>query len=112
MHNDVARVNSPAIAAILLAGLLPLAARATTIPLPTSRYVNGTNLVPFADPDEALLNSISNGILTINFSSPMRASTVGDNWASWRAWTRTMGSIFGSYPGVRPKTSTPITDSF
>ncbi len=42
-----------------------------------------SNRVTFADPDEALLNSVSNGLLTIAFSSPVRASTVGDDWASW-----------------------------
>jgi hypothetical protein len=39
--------------------------------------------VTFADPDESMLDFISDGLLTIAFSSPMRASTVGDDWASW-----------------------------
>jgi hypothetical protein len=66
-----------------MAGLLPVPSRASIIFSPTPSYVNGTNLVTFADPDESMLNSISDGHLTIGFSSPMRASTVGDDWASW-----------------------------
>jgi hypothetical protein len=76
-------LNSSTTAAALLACLLPLAGRASTIQLPTSSYLSQTTRVTFADPDEALLNSVSNGSLTIAFSSPVRASTVGDNWASW-----------------------------
>ena len=76
-------VNSSNAAAILLVCLIPLNSRASTILFPDFGYVNGTNLVTFADPDEALLHSISAGVLTIGFSSQMRASTVGDNWVSW-----------------------------
>ena len=50
---------------------------------PTANYVASTIPIAFADPDEALIDSISGGGLTIQFSSLMRASTVGDNWASW-----------------------------
>ena len=70
-------------AATLLVCLFPLHGRASTILFPDSAYVNGTKLVTFADPDEARLHSIADGVLTIGFSSQMRASTVGDNWASW-----------------------------
>ncbi len=76
-------VNSSRTTAILIACLLPLIGRATTAPFLASASVKGTNLVTFAQPDEALLNSISDGFLIITFSSPMRASTVGDNWSSW-----------------------------
>src|ERR1035438_6343739 len=61
-------------AAILLACLAPLASRASIL-VPTSDYLNGTSMVTFADPDEAMLNSISDSFLTIAFSSPMRAGT-------------------------------------
>lgn len=79
-------------AAILLAWLIPPASRADTISLPTSAYVNGTQLVTFADPDEAMISSISDGFLTIGFSTPMRASTVGDDWSSWGAPPNTESS--------------------
>jgi len=79
-------------AVVLLACLIPPASHASTISLPTPAYVNGTDLVTFADPDEAMVNSISDGFLTIGFSSPMRASTVGDDWASWGAPPNTESS--------------------
>ena len=57
-----------------------------TLSIPDATYVNETNLITFADPDEALIPSITDGILTVAFSSVtslMRASTVGDDWGSW-----------------------------
>ena len=56
---------------------------ATIIMQPNSAYLASTSLVAFVDPDEALLSQIADGTQTIAFSSLMRASTVGDNWASW-----------------------------
>jgi hypothetical protein len=63
---------------------LPPAAHALAfVALPTAPYTSATTLVAFGDPDESMLPSISDGVLTVAFSTPMRASTVGDNWATW-----------------------------
>src|SRR5438270_2172150 len=67
---------------LLLLALGPVV-RATTFAQPTSNYVQGSQLLSFADPDEAMLSVILDGYQTVRFSTPMRASTVGDNWASW-----------------------------
>ena len=54
-------------------------AKADAIQFPGAAYINGTNVVSFPDPDEALISSVSDGFLTIGFSSLLRASTVGDD---------------------------------
>jgi hypothetical protein len=73
-----------AIAAMLAILLAPVTASATAIlSAPTANYLASTLPVTFSDTDETLIGSASGGGLTIQFSSLMRASTVGDNWASW-----------------------------
>jgi hypothetical protein len=82
-----------AIPIVLIAWLVPESASASTVFInPTPQYLAKTQVVGFSDPDEALLNSISTGGLKIGFSTPMRASTVRDNWATW---------------GTPPKTESP-----
>jgi hypothetical protein len=69
---------------LLLLSLWISTGQAATIPMqPSPAYLASTSLITFAEPDEALVSQITNGAQTIAFSSLMRASTVGDNWASW-----------------------------
>jgi hypothetical protein len=73
------------LAPIFLAALLPAVAGAGTFLFPSPAYVNATKLITFSEPDEAMLSSISDGFLTVAFSTPVRASTVGDDWATWNS---------------------------
>ena len=69
---------------LLLVLAAPFAcAAATVFSVPSAGYLGTTQVVSFSAPDEAMLDSITDGILSIAFSSSMRASTVGNNWASW-----------------------------
>lgn len=72
------------IGGLLLFGIIS-AQGATVFLQPDAGYLAATIGVNFNDVDESLLTSITDGVQTINFSSPMRASTVGANWASWGA---------------------------
>jgi hypothetical protein len=75
---------------VLIGWLAPESASASTVFInPTSQYIAKTQVVSINDPDEALLSSITTGGLKIGFSTPMRASTVGDNWATWGAPPKT-----------------------
>ena len=68
---------------VLLSLWISTGQAAIIISQPDSAYLASTSLVTFSDPDEALLSQIAHGAQTISFSVLMRASTVGDNWASW-----------------------------
>ncbi len=77
-------VRSATIVALTVLWLAPaIDCSATILSTPSPSYLANTVPISFGDPDEALIDSISGGGLTIQFSSLMRASTVGDNWASW-----------------------------
>jgi hypothetical protein len=79
---------------VLLAS--PFAFAGTIFSVPAPEYIAATTVVSFADPDEALIGSISDGTETILFSSVtslMRASTVGDDWGTWGSPPNTESSM-------------------
>jgi hypothetical protein len=73
--------------ALLAAIILPTSVRASVVfSQPGTSYFAETNLLNFTAPDEALINSLTDGIEIVSFSSvtsSMRASTVGDDWFTW-----------------------------
>lgn len=79
----LATMYRPAAFVIFLLALAPAARAGTVIPAPDPGYLANTTLVSFPDPDEALLSAITAGAQTITFSTLFRASTVGNNWATW-----------------------------
>lgn len=72
-----------AILPILLLAIAAPLATAGPIVSPTAAYLNATSVITFSDVDEALLHIITTNQIAVEFSSLLRASTVGDNWASW-----------------------------
>jgi hypothetical protein len=64
------------------------------IPLPDSAYTSSTTLIPITGSDGDTLLSLSDGTLTVTFSTLMQEFTAGSSWSSW-----------GSPPAV--ETSTP-----
>jgi hypothetical protein len=68
-------------------------AYAGQILLPNAAYVSNTSLISFADPDEAYINSAADAMLTVSFSTPVRASTVGDDWSTWGAPPQTESAM-------------------
>lgn len=82
-----------AVPIVLIAWFASESASASTFFInPTTQYLAKTQVLSFNELDEALLHSISTGGLNIGFSTLMRASTVGNNWATW---------------GVPPNTESP-----
>lgn len=71
------------LALFALTAIVPHESTANILSTPTPSYLANTNLISFSDPDEALIDAISGSGLTLQFTSAMRASTVGNNWASW-----------------------------
>jgi hypothetical protein len=55
----------------------------TPIAQPDAAYIANTNLLAITDPDFTVMNSLSDGAFTTNFSIPMQARTVPASWATW-----------------------------
>lgn len=77
-----------AAAALLLLGAMhsgPARAQFTPINLPDAAYVGGTSLLRVTDPDFSVLSALSDGALTVSFSTDLAALTVPDTWTTWGA---------------------------
>jgi hypothetical protein len=58
----------------------------TAISQPDASYTSGTTLIPIVGLDESIVQSISDGTLTISFtndSGGLVVNTVGDDWSTW-----------------------------
>lgn len=73
------------LALVLALTTVPLAPAAsfTVISQPDAAYLAATTLIPVTDPDFTALNSITDGVLTVNFSAPVEARTVPGSWSTW-----------------------------
>ncbi|MBL8697748.1 MAG: hypothetical protein JNK67_05225 [Alphaproteobacteria bacterium] len=74
-----------AAAAALSLGLAGTAqAGMVAIASPDLAYTSSTTLMPITAPDFTNINSVTDGIVTVSFSSPMNVRTVpGGGWGSW-----------------------------
>jgi hypothetical protein len=81
-------------AALVIAAVSTAPARADLIliPQPDAAYVSSTSLFSFADPDFAVVASLSKGPITITPDIPLVALTVPGNWSSWGATPNTEGA--------------------
>jgi hypothetical protein len=97
---------------LFLLALTPATLGGTVILTPDAGYLATTSLVTFSDPDEALLSSVTAGPLNITFSNLFRASTVGNNWATWAAPPDTESATPRVlWSGLDDNTFFPITTS-
>jgi hypothetical protein len=55
------------------------------IPIPTAAYISGTTLVPFLDPDNTVISSLTSGPQTLSYSSPITEYTVPATWYIWNS---------------------------
>ncbi len=56
----------------------------TQIPLPDAKYQGATTKIDISSlPDFSTVSSITNGVQTVTFSTPMNKRTVPDSWATW-----------------------------
>ena len=76
-----------AIAALFLVLLAAQAnADITVIPQPDAAYLSSTTKIDFASvPDFTLLDSITDGTLTVTFDNPVDKRTVPSGWQTWSA---------------------------
>lgn len=97
---------------LFLLTLTPATHAGTVILTPDPGYLATTTLVTFSDPDEALLSAVTASPLTITFSNLFRASTVGNNWATWAAPPDTESATPRVlWSGLDDNTFFPITTS-
>jgi hypothetical protein len=62
-------------------------ARANFIPIPQpdAAYLVATSVLPITDPDFTALSSLSDGVVSVTFSTDVVALTVPTTWATWGA---------------------------
>jgi PEP-CTERM motif len=68
---------------VLTAGAWSARADFIVIPSPGASYTSSTIKIPIADPKGTVLNSLSDGSLTISFSGPASVATVGPGIFGW-----------------------------
>jgi PEP-CTERM motif len=71
-------------------------AKADFVPIsqPNAAYTSSTTQIPVVPPNGTLINSITDGILTVNFSTGVRTATVpGGGWATWGSPPNTEGNM-------------------
>src|SRR4030095_1268530 len=61
----------------------PAKADFVPIPQPNAAYTSSTTQIPVVGADFVTINSISDGTLTVNFSSPVERRTVPGSWGTW-----------------------------
>lgn len=71
------------VVAVLVGGARTAHADFITIPQPSASYLSSTTKIPITGIDETTITSISDGTMTLTFSSPVEIRTVPDNWATW-----------------------------
>jgi PEP-CTERM motif len=70
----------------------PAKADFVPIPQPNVGYTSSTNQIAVVGADLTNINSISDGTLTVNFSSALNIRTVPGTWASWGSPPNTEGA--------------------
>ncbi|CDM65453.1 PEP-CTERM sorting domain-containing protein [Pyrinomonas methylaliphatogenes] len=54
-----------------------------TISQPTAAYTSSTTNIPITDPDYTNITSLSDGTMTLSFSSQVQTRTVPNSWSTW-----------------------------
>jgi len=74
----------PALAGLaMVCASCPARADFVVIGTPVSAYTSGTTLLPFTDPDNTTITSLSDGTETLTYSSPITEYTVPATWTLW-----------------------------
>ena len=50
---------------------------------PTAAYTSSTTNIPITDPDNTNITSLSDGTMTLSFSSQVQTRTVPNSWSTW-----------------------------